>query len=639
MLLTMACLVSVATAEKTVYVSKLGDGSDGQSWSTAFRTVQEGLNAVPDAKGGHRVVVRPDTYMEANLFPAHPGAENAYNLLVGDVDGALGSGTSGSVIIDSGDPQKGFKSYDWWGTVKSYKKEWSPEHTDPTFSAIGWDRWRLSHLYVTGGDGGFMFDCVDRIEPFTVIVEDCVSIGRAFGGGVASCLSRPQEPILFRRCHLWALDWWGDTSAAYVRIENDVMPEQPDVLFEDCTLVSPQCALKVGNYGFKTFSHVKVNRCKLIALNFSQPHGTPTEGTIQSVEEGRYLKIDLEDSTLMGFKVFGCSVNKETAKDIQYTTQGSVLGYVQFTQEMPEGIHRIGHWPADVFQQLVPPAPKTKKNILAKEEWVRKDLCELSPFVWQGNLCHMECIRPGRGGSVQDYTLRIVNQDGGKELSRFAEGYGLASVHVHEGEMYVFASQWIDGNWNHVTLFHSKDLKEWKKKQVIEQEPSEHLFNSSVCQADGQFIMAYESNDPKYTPFTVKFARSKDLKNWTQIEEALLGSDRYAACPCIRYANGFYYVLYLERRSPRHFFETYLARSSNLKEWELSPANPVLSPDLLDEGINTSDPELVEFQGKTFLYYAVGDQLTWMNIKRAAFLGPQDEFFASWFEMPGIPTQ
>ena len=35
-------------------------------------------------------------------------------------------------------------------------------------------------------------------------MKDCVSIGRAFGGGVASCLSRSDEPITFRRCHLFA---------------------------------------------------------------------------------------------------------------------------------------------------------------------------------------------------------------------------------------------------------------------------------------------------------------------------------------------------------------------------------------------------------------------------------------------------
>ncbi|MCZ7637030.1 MAG: hypothetical protein M5U12_13930 [Verrucomicrobia bacterium] len=57
----------------TRYVSKLGDDSDGSSWAKAFQTLQAALNAIPDDRGGHRIIVRPDTYLEANLFPAHRG--------------------------------------------------------------------------------------------------------------------------------------------------------------------------------------------------------------------------------------------------------------------------------------------------------------------------------------------------------------------------------------------------------------------------------------------------------------------------------------------------------------------------------------------------------------------------------------
>ncbi|MBM3475700.1 MAG: hypothetical protein FJX75_20740, partial [Armatimonadetes bacterium] len=56
-------------AGTTLYVSKLGDDCDGSSWAKAFRTIQAALSAIPDG-GGHRIIVRPDTYMEANLFPA-----------------------------------------------------------------------------------------------------------------------------------------------------------------------------------------------------------------------------------------------------------------------------------------------------------------------------------------------------------------------------------------------------------------------------------------------------------------------------------------------------------------------------------------------------------------------------------------
>lgn len=342
----------------TLFVSKLGDNSDGSSWAKAFHTIQAGLLAVPDEKGGHRVIVRPDTYMEANLYPACKGAAGSYNLLVGDVDGKLGSGATGEIVIDSGDPDgKGFKSYDWWSTIRATSKGWSPKHTNETFSAIIWDRWICRRLYSTGADAGLFWDCTNRIKPFTVIVEDCVCIGRAFGGGVANCLSRTDEPITFRRCHMYALDWWGDTAGAYVRVENKTMPNRPDVYFEDCTMVSPQCSLKGSNFGFKTFTRVRVKGCRLITLNFSQPHGTPVDGIVQSVQQGKYLHVDFEDCVLMGYKVFGVRVKKKTVGEIKYTTKGNVEAYVQYQQAVPKGFKRLSRWPVEVFKALGPPVP------------------------------------------------------------------------------------------------------------------------------------------------------------------------------------------------------------------------------------------------------------------------------------------
>jgi alpha-L-fucosidase len=288
-----------------------------------------------------------------------------------------------------------------------------------------------------------------------------------------------------------------------------------------------------------------------------------------------------------------------------------------------------------VFQNLVPPAPGSLSRLTDRQP-VRRDLCELSPFVWQGRLCAMECVRPATGGAASDYYLLLKDAETGEELARCAEGHGLASLLVHNDTFYIFASRWGHGNWQDVTLFKSSNLKDWESKVVIEGE-NEGIFNTSVCPGPDGFVMAYESNDPAYPPFTVKFARSSDLEQWTKIPEATFGTNRYTACPCIRYANGWYYVLYLEQRTPRWFFETYLTRSQDLRHWELSAANPVLRAEGLDEGINASDPELVEFQGKTYVYYAVGDQRTWMNIKRAAYPGPMAEFLESWYASPGIP--
>ncbi|MDD4869011.1 MAG: hypothetical protein PHR77_00520 [Kiritimatiellae bacterium] len=340
--------------EKTIYVSKLGDNSDGTSWRKAFRTIQAALLAVPDDKGDHRIIIRPDTYVEANLYTAHKGAVGAYNLLMGDVDGRLGSGAIGRIIIDSGDPEKGFKSYDWWSTFRATTKSWRPEYTNQTFSCIGWDRWIFKNLYVTGGDAGLFWDLTDKSgEGFTVIVEDCVGIGRAFGGGVCYPVIRPNEPSIFRRSYFLALDWVGDTAAVLVGGWEKSMPQYPHLVLEDCTLVHSDNALAISFAS--ACARVKMTGCRLIVMNFTQPEmGGKSTGIICTAgnKSGGRLHVDMEDCILAGYSVFTPGAD---SKVISYTKKGKVQAYVQYKQPMPEGFERLGMWPVELFDHLSPP--------------------------------------------------------------------------------------------------------------------------------------------------------------------------------------------------------------------------------------------------------------------------------------------
>lgn len=609
----------------TIYVSKLGDNSDGSSWQKAFTTIQRALDAVPDDKGGHRIVIRPDTYMEANLYPSFKGAKDNYNTIETDYFGKEGSGVSGYAVIDSSDPKKGLQSVDWW----------SPFKANPDYSGIVWDRWVVKHLYTTGGDAGLFWDLPPKVEPFTVVVEDSVGIGRAFGGGAAHFLARVDEPIVFRRCQLWCLDWWGDAAGAYVRAENEAMPERPDIYFEDCTLVGPDNALQSGNPGFTTYSRIKLKGSRLISLNFSQPRGTPGTGIIYASIDGKLMHVDLEDCTLMGYKVFGAKEGEMT-----YSTAGSVRAYVQYEQAMPKGITALGAWPVETFQSIVPPIPPLIVRVnqlsshsvprLTKETIEIPNMVEVSPVFWKGRPALLEGVRPASGGESKDHYLELRDLESREVLATFGEGYGLPCAFVHDDTFYAFASRNENKDWNDVTMFWSKDLKEWQQKVVIQQE-NEHLFNSSVCAGPDGFVMAYESNDSKYTPFSVKFATSKDLMTWTKVPNSVFGEDRYTACPCIRYANGYYYMIYLEHRTPRWTFESYIARSEDLVNWQLGDANPVLTANLDDEGVNASDVDILEWDGKTYFYYNVGDQMTWGKVKRAVYEGPARELFASYF--------
>ena len=329
----------------TLYVSKLGDNSDGRSWATAFHTIQAALGAVPDANGGHRVVVRPDRYFEANLYPAHKGAPGAYNQLIGDFDGRLGSGSQGWVIIDSGDPEKGLKSVDWWG----------PWKCDPNFSGVVWDRWTFRRLYCCGSEGGIGWDMTSQEgTEFSAVVEDCVGTGRFTGGCVMAHVGRRDEPVVFRRCSLACLDWWGDAGAAYVRACHTQIPDYPDAVFEDCTLIAPDNALEVGYPGYDRYTRVRFTRCSLIVWNFSQPQGAPSGGIIHTPLDGRQLHVDLEDCVLMGYQVFGAGSGQ-----IGYSLQGTVQAYVQYQQSVPDGVQRLARWPVSVFGSLQSPGLMT----------------------------------------------------------------------------------------------------------------------------------------------------------------------------------------------------------------------------------------------------------------------------------------
>lgn len=355
-ILLWTCFLSFVSAE-TIHVSTTGDDSDGKTWQTAYRSVLKALNMIPDDQGGHRVVVAPGTYMEANLHPNRRGAAGAYNELLGDVDGKFGSGLTGTVIIDSSD--KGYKCYDWFTTIRAHKKGWTSKHTGQSTSSADWDRWILRDLYVTGADAGLFWDLSPlKAEPFTVIVEDCVSIGRAFGVGIVDAIPRSEEPIVFRRVHAVCLDYWGDAGAGFVKSVNKRMPEKPDVYFEDCTFVSPDNAIDNFYGKYDGFTYLSLKNCRLIVWNFSQPHGRPSTGIIRTPNDGERYKVDLEDCQLMGFKVF----SEEGEGSPLYTIKGKVEAYVQFQQAVPKGMVRLERWPVELFQHVAPPTPRPVRS-------------------------------------------------------------------------------------------------------------------------------------------------------------------------------------------------------------------------------------------------------------------------------------
>jgi hypothetical protein len=176
-----------------------------------------------------------------------------------------------------------------------------------------------------------------------------------------------------------------------------------------------------------------------------------------------------------------------------------------------------------------------------------------------------------------------------------------------------------------ISVFSTSDLQHWDQQLAIKGE-DERLFNCSVCFDGERYVMALESDFAPSPYFTIKFAISEDLLDWTVLPdtEAVLGTDRYAACPSIRYVDGRYHVWYLERPG-EWWFETWMTRSEDLLHWQQSPQNPILRPGP-NENINNSDIDFCEFDGRMVIYYSWGSQRGNEHLAHAVYDGTLEDW-------------
>ena len=223
-------------------------------------------------------------------------------------------------------------------------------------------------------------------------------------------------------------------------------------------------------------------------------------------------------------------------------------------------------------------------------------------------------------------------------MARFGKGFSFANAFVRGSELNVFASEGSNRQWfQSLHRFWTTNLTNWSHELAIPKGEGEHLFNASVCRDDQGYLMAYEADQP--VMFCFKFARSKDLSHWEKAPGLTFtgANNEYSACPVLRYFAPYYYVIYLHQAMPGHKgWISFLARSSDLATWELSPFNPILEAGP-GEGLNNSDVDLFEFEGNTYLFYATGDQATWGSVRVAQFAGPMEDFFVRHFPQ-GTPA-
>lgn len=261
------------------------------------------------------------------------------------------------------------------------------------------------------------------------------------------------------------------------------------------------------------------------------------------------------------------------------------------------------------------------------------DFGETTPFIFNNRLL-LACVGLpwSRGKALDDLYLWILDAADHSILAQFGKGYGFSSAYAENGRVTIFTAK-TDPESNgakKIESFTSTDLKNWDHHTVLEALPGEELFNESVCRADGRYIMAFEARDDKYPPFTLYFAESQDLINWRRIPNTVYGVDRYTACPAVRYVAGWYYLFFLEHRTPRWWFEMCLTRSRDLIHWQDSPKNPVLDPEDV-ELCNASDLDLVEFNGKVYAYYLYSNQRGMGSATWAEFQGSLKDFVEYYY--------
>jgi hypothetical protein len=278
-------------------------------------------------------------------------------------------------------------------------------------------------------------------------------------------------------------------------------------------------------------------------------------------------------------------------------------------------------------------------------------MVETTPVVFKDRLYRFEYVRDNYHANKTGASyFRFIDVATGKATPAFAKGFHLGCAFVEAETAYVFGVDKWGGS--RITLFRSKDLRNWEDRLALNL-PGWGLYNTSVCKADGRYVMALEADKPRELvgiPFTIFFADSKDLLQWKLLPtDCVYSKEKYTACPALRYLDGFFYMIYLEAR-PGPTYQTHIVRSKDLKRWESSRFNPVLAfsdedktianPMLTPEqrkavaqakDINNSDVDLCDYQGKTVIYYSWGNQQGTEFLAEAVYDGTLANFLHGFF--------
>lgn len=289
-----------------------------------------------------------------------------------------------------------------------------------------------------------------------------------------------------------------------------------------------------------------------------------------------------------------------------------------------------------------------------KKLGIVSDCNEMTPFVWKGRLMRLELDDPSDGMGGTDRSAIIRDCETGEIISRFAEDSYFHAGYLEGDTFYVTARD----NKNHDTIliYWTKDLIHWESR-VLFKNPGWVYYNTSITKGPDGYVILMEASQPAELvgePFTLFFASSPDLVNWTHMSpNHCLTKERYNGGPWMRYVDGWYYVISVTMLPCRRF-TNYIFRSQDFLNWEVGFYNPILMPseedhiispnahDLPEDvikyakigfNINNSDIDMCDWNGKVYINYLVSNQLgTYGYMCEAEAEGTVDEFLKSYFE-------
>ncbi|NLG13418.1 MAG: hypothetical protein GX561_04340 [Lentisphaerae bacterium] len=272
------------------------------------------------------------------------------------------------------------------------------------------------------------------------------------------------------------------------------------------------------------------------------------------------------------------------------------------------------------------------KYCIRKQGTIDLFIVEANPVVFNGRLLRFEYIRHMRDGRhyrfnhTGDSYFRFVDVESGELSAPFGFGLHMGNAFSWEGRMVVTAVE----HWGMPRFYQleSTDLVNWTSPRVILEGEGWQGYNTSICREGDGFLLTYELGAPKDlvgVPFTMFFARSKDMGEWKPVPGAVFGKEFYTGGPAIRRFGDWTYFFYLHGTYSEGFRQS-AARSKDLVNWTLTPKFPILEADGDDriikgdftedertyilgaKNINNSDMDFCEWNDGLYLTYSWGNQ-------------------------------